>query len=607
MAAKDSLSQSMDNAIKHYASLFRLPQYSKVVVLQAFICLAVGLLSTLVFFRYDQGIVDGLILGSSLFFITLVLDHVVSKLILKRDPIYDLRRTGVLSLFNWALWFFFIGVGDVVFLYVADPKWWLRICLLGFSAVMIFRMVVFNASSEAKYGHLIAAALVQPLLCIIPFMILWTSTGSSIGFYGFLFFPLSAFVSVIASCAFLSLINQVGMRSLGVPSLAFFKAFLLTWIENLNDPFEEFLERLGEERDVELSLIKFDSTKTKAVLVVPSVHPGPFKNIGSSILPSLLKNAVEKEVGGVACVPHGLFGHELDLASQLQNQRIIRHTIEGLNFEASEAKASPFVTVNNDSATACCQIFGDCAFLSMTLAPKTTEDFPQELGLFVRDEAKKHGLAHCVVVNAHNSIDGMEVMAEALDSLKEVAAACLEKAVSLKRFTFEVGIASISPREFSLEDGMGDGGITVLVARVHDRKTAHVVIDGNNMVSGLREQVLTALRSSGIDAGEVYTTDTHSVNAVVLGRRGYHPVGEAIAHDRLIERIREATLCALSSLERVRSGCRYITVPRAKVIGRERLEALSLLTDRGLQRAKKTVAPIFGLTGLLLMLFLMLV
>ena len=607
MATKDSLRQSMDLAIKHYASLFRLPSYRGIVMLQAAICMGGAVVSTIFLSPNNEGLVNGFLLGFSLFIIALLLDYAVSKLILRRDPIYDLRRTAMLSLFGLSLWLVFILLGDVAAMLTTDLAWWVRLCLLGFSAVQILRLTVFNASSNARYVNLILASLLQPTICMIPFVAVWTVMGYHITVQMFLFLLFSPVVGIASSHAFLHSINTLGNHSLGVPSLSLFKAFLLNWIGDLNAPFEEFLEKLGEERSVELSLIKFDSSRTKTAIVIPSVHPGPFKNIGSSILPSLLKSSLEKRFNCVACVPHGLFGHELDLASQLQNQKIVTHVVEAMNFEATDVKASPFVTVSNGLATACCQMFGDFAFLSMTLAPKTTEDFPQELGLFVRQEAKKHGLACCAVVNAHNSINAMNDVKDVMDSLEQVAATCLEKTVSLTRLPFEVGAASVFPKEFTLGDGMGHGGITVVVTKVGDQKAAYVVIDGNNMVSGLREKILSALNSFGIDTGEVYTTDTHSVNAVVVGQRGYSPIGEAIEHDTLIAYIKEATTKALSNLESVKAGCRSINVMGVKVIGAARLEKLSLLTDKGLQQAKKAVAPIFGSSGLVLMLFLLFV
>jgi putative membrane protein len=579
-----------------------------VILLQALICAGGGVLTVVLLFPNAEGFFNGVFLGLSAFLANVIIDYVVGKLLMRKDEIYDLRRTATLSLFCWGLWLFFILIGDIAALLSLNLSWWVRLCLLGFSSVLVFRCIVFNSTSNKNYKNLVLPAILQPLICLIPFIIVWTRIGYPVAYSMPLFLVFALTVSIISSYSFISLINRVGKQSLGVPSLSLFKAFLLNWIVNLNAPFEELLEKLGEEQSVDLSLIKFDSSRTKAALVIPSVHPGPFKNVGSSTLPSMLKSTIEKEYGCVACVPHGLFGHELDLASQGQNENVIKQVVQAMSFESSDAKASPFVAVNNGLATACCQIFGNAAFLSVTLAPKTTEDFPQELGMFARQEAKRLGLACCVVVNAHNSIDQTNDMPnEALDSLRAVAADCLEKAVAMKRLPFEVGAATILPKEFGLKEGMGQGGITVILINVGDQKTAYVVIDGNNAVSGLREKVLSALYSVGVDAGELYTSDTHSVNALILGERGYNPVGAATDHDKLIAYIKEATLAALSTLETGKTGCRSITVDNVKVIGKERLEALSLLTDEGLRQARRIVAAISGVSGLLLMLFLLFV
>jgi putative membrane protein len=597
VTAEDPLNQSMDNAVRHYSSLFKLPLYKRVVLLLALTCMCAGLLSAVII-----GLASGLLLGVAVFIINLGLDHVASALVSRRDPIYDLRRTTVLSLFCWALWLFFIFVG-VVAAIPFDSAWWIRFCLLGFSAVLIFRLTVLGSTSSMNYKRLLTFSLLQPFSCIIPFLVVWARTDYLI----FLFLIFSLAIGIISSFFFMYLLNGVGKQALGVPSLSLLKAFLLNWVGDLNAPFEGFLEKLGEERDIEVSLIKFDSSKPKATIAVPSVHPGPFKNIGSSLLPSMLKTALENKLNCVACVPHGLLGHEFDLASQLQSQKIVDGVVEFAGVKASEAKARPFITVTDGLATACCQIFGNFAFLSFTLAPKTTEDVPQELGAFVRQEADRHGLDCCVAVNAHNSIDGVGNMQEALDELKRVAGTCLDKAVSLSSSPFEVGAVTVFPKEFSLKDGMGPGGITVVVVRVGEQKTAYVVIDGNNMVTGLREKILSALHSMGIDEGEAFTTDTHSVSGIVLNQRGYHPVGETMDHEKLISYIKGAAHAAVSDLERAKAaGCR-ITVPDVKVIGGKPLETLCALIDRTLQRAKKVVAPIFVTSGLILMLFLVFV
>ena len=135
---------------------------------------------------------------------------------------------------------------------------------------------------------------------------------------------------------------------------------------------------MGEDKDIEVTLLKFDSFKPKAAIIVPLVHPGPFKNIGSSLLPSLLKQGFEKEYGCATCTPLGILGHELDLASQEQNHKIISQVIDSAKFKSAADLASPSVRVTEGAATASGQIFGDTLFLSFSLAPETTEDLPQE-------------------------------------------------------------------------------------------------------------------------------------------------------------------------------------------------------------------------------------
>jgi predicted neutral ceramidase superfamily lipid hydrolase len=127
------------------------------------------------------------------------------------------------------------------------------------------------------------------------------------------------------------------------------------------------------------------------------------------------------------------------------------------------------------------------------------------------------------------------------------------------------------------------------------------------MISGLRERMLSALSSVGIDEAEVFTTDTHAVSALILRGHGYHPVGEAMDNEKLINYVKETALNALGKVEKVSVSCRSITVPNVKVIGAKQLEALCLLVDKAIQRAKKAALLVFGASGLLLMLLLMLV
>jgi putative membrane protein len=603
VATEDSLNHSMNSALKHYSSMFFLPSFQKAIAALALICIVGVGLSTFILFPSVNGLVQSLFLGVSLFGAVLLADYILNKTVLRSDPIYVLRRAVALSLFCWVIWLFFIILG-VVLGTIFDIWLWVDLCLLGFAAVLTFRAVVFVATSSAGALQRLFSSLFPPFLFVGTFMVFWElfSIGNPLRILPFLI--ISPVVGCSAAFLFVFLLDHMGRRVYGVPSMPLFRAFMLNWVAGLNAPFEALLEQLGKNEDVEITLLKFDSYKPKAAIIVPLVHPGPFKNIGSSLLPSMLKRDFEKEIGGHTCVPLGILGHELDLASQVQNQKIITQVINSAKFSASAEKATPFVKVIDGFATASCQVFGKTALLSFTLAPKTTEDLPQQLGKVVHEEAEKLGLECNIVINAHNSIDDVVDVERYLDTLREVAHRCLSKAVSLPSYAFEVGASTVYPKEFSLEDGMGSGGITAIVVNVAEQKTAYVVIDGNNMISGLREEILSALKTLGFHESEVFTTDTHAVSAVVLGRRGYHPVGEVMKHETLIRHIQEAAEEAAANLEPCNAGCLRLVVPDVRVIGKARLESMSLLVDKALQRAKKTVTPIFVSEGLILILLL---
>jgi len=599
------LNDSMDGALKHYSSMFFLPKYKWVVLAIAVLCIGIIGLSPCVLFPTTQGLMNGLLLGVTLFVITLVVDVVLSKRVLK-DPIFILRRIAALSLFCWGFWAVFLVLG-VGFGLVLGPVWWFRLSLLGFGAVLTLRFVVLFAVSSTGFARQLLSVLLLPYLSVGVFFGFWLSvSGSVVSVFLFylIFVPIVAYVAVFV---FLRSLDRIGCRLNGVPALPLFKAFMSNWVLSANGPLESHLEKMGEDANIDVTLLRFDSSlssKPAAALIVPLVHPGPFKNIGSSLLPSLLKKHFEEVYMCQTCTPLGLLGHELDLASQTQNFKVISHIIEAAKFGATETLASPFVQVSEGYATVSCQVFGDTALLSFTLSPKTTEDLPQELGQIVQMEAKKYGLNCTITVNCHNSLTDVIDTIEHLAEFEAAAFRCLQKVASMPKKPFKVGSSTVYPKDFTLKEGMGTGGITAITVQMDDQKIVYIVIDGNNMISGLREKVLSALSTSGFDSSEVFTTDTHAVSALVTGSRGYHPVGEVMDQEKLISYIIEAAKSAEANLVPAKAGSKHLVVPNVRVIGGSRIETLSLLVDQALKKAKQIVVPIFLTEGLLLLLLL---
>ncbi|MCJ7561135.1 DUF2070 family protein, partial [Candidatus Bathyarchaeota archaeon] len=206
----------MNSALKHYSSMFFLPTFKKALVAIAVICIGVVGFSTFALFP-SVGLINSLFLGISLFAVTLIVDYVMSKIVLGRDPIYVLRRTVALSLFCWVLWLFFIILG-VVFGAVFDLWWWIKLCLLGFAAVLTLRTVVFTATSSARILRRLLSSLLQPFLCIIAFMIFWASLASAIPLQVLPFLVISPIVGCASAFLFLFLLDRLGRRTYGMYS-----------------------------------------------------------------------------------------------------------------------------------------------------------------------------------------------------------------------------------------------------------------------------------------------------------------------------------------------------------------------------------------------------
>ncbi|MEM3013900.1 MAG: DUF2070 family protein [Candidatus Bathyarchaeia archaeon] len=595
--------ENMDKAINRYSLLFTFPSYKKIVAYLFFQCLATGIIVQLSLSATVTGFGLGICFGGLLFVTSLLANQVVSKIVLRNDPILGLRRCTSFSLVSNLVITLFVCIATILSSCFGSSAFWSKIAAIGFFVSISLSFLVFEVLSFKSFPRTLLASVLQPLLFVI--LILFAYFGFENLQFSLIYIVLAIITAFISVQGFLADQNSVGIKTLRIPSIKLVKAFLVNWTEGAEKPFEEILEQLSEEREISVSLITFKTQdKLKTVIVVPMLHAGPFKNIGSSAIPSLIQSYLEKNLKCIVSVPHGISGHEVDLASQIQNQKFLEQLGKNVKFDVFGTKATPFVTVNLDGATAGCQIFGDCAFVTLTLAPKTMEDLPLELYEAILSEAQKSGLSYAIAVDAHNSIEGPFEVEKAIEPLKKASKTAIELACKTKKTPFEVGVAKVVPSEFSVNEGFGPGGITVTLIKTGNEVTAYVTIDGNNMVSGLREKILSNLYELGITNGEIFTTDTHMVNAVVLNKRGYNPVGEAVSHEKLMEEIKKAATKASENLESAEVSWQRVTVQGVKVIGEQQIDKLSLIVVEGAKRAKKTATLIFPAAGFLLTILL---
>jgi len=599
----EELHVKMDRLVEKYSELlFTLPSRARLLAYLIMASLAAGLCLGLPFSAGDLlrslAVFWALALWPLSLSLASILAWAVDVLLLRGDPMLDSRRCLGLELFSLAAIGSLSAIGGVLsYLLGSSPSLALRLTAVGASLAISARSLVLVAASLVNWSRGAVCALAQPAIWLVAAY----ATASSCGYYPD---PLTAALPAIAlavgalsAAGFLLSIRSVGMKHLSSSPFRALRGFSACWLADLAGPLEDFLNSIGAELDVEARVLLFEDAMSASpigALVVPGVHPGPFRRVGSSALPSMVQEALEARLGCPVAVPHGLSGHDLNLTSRAECEKLLSAIISALeHLRGPYREASPITRSSRQGAKASCQLLGRVALLALTAAPEPMEDLPPELGRVIEERARGLGLEAAVIMDAHNSIDGPPDRSGLVERFSAVALDALEKAAHAPRRPFKAGMARVVPSDFSLEDGMGPGGITVLALEVPGQKVAYVVIDGNNMVQGLRERLLAELRHLGFQDGEVMTTDTHIVNALLLIERGYHPVGEVMDWDVLARHVREAALQALKAMKPARIRW-AVARARLKVFGAEQLDKLCDLPSEVLKATKRGVLGILA-------------
>jgi putative membrane protein len=136
-------------------------------------------------------------------------------------------------------------------------------------------------------------------------------------------------------------------------------------------------------------------------------------------------------------------------------------------------------------------------------------------------------------------------------------------------YPFRIGIAQVT-LPFSREQGFGDLGVQALVVEVDGQRTAYVLIDGNNMASGVRELLLEQMLTLA-DHAEIMTTDSHVVNTIT----GKNPVGLNVPFAEFSSYVMDAVRTAISDLAPAETAASTASCERIVVFGSNRISQLA--------------------------------
>ena len=163
------------------------------------------------------------------------------------------------------------------------------------------------------------------------------------------------------------------------------------------------------------------------------------------------------------------------------------------------------------------------------------------------------------------------------------------RALAEQRDGLRAGAGRVPPTRGG--QGMGAMGVQSLVVETGGKRMAWVLVDGNNVMCGLREAARERLLGL-VDEVEVLTTDSHVVNVMV---GGFNPVGLKEPQDRVIGMMVHAVEDALGRMVDAEVGAARVEVEDVHVLGRGNTIRLSSTINSAVATAEGALAAAFAL------------
>ena len=495
----------------------------------------------------------------------------------------DGRRTAGLVQFGLVFWIALSVMGGLVDMVTLSDAFEIRFSILGVSiAYMAFAFLVNGLSDHHPLRNTLAA-LMPPILWIV-IQLLVTPMITEIPV-----FPQFWYIQIITALIIGSLVVHYIYRAVSVPferdlginGPELLRAFGHDYLAGNPEPLEKTLTSFSTLQDIPVEILLFkDDNGPVACGVIEYVHPGPFRDIGSSDFPAVIINHIQKKHEIPAFVMHGSCTHQQNLTTKEDYPKVLAE-IDRLieETEVHELISGPHWSDGGKFKVWSLFIGNDVLTIS-TSAPEFTDDISLDVGYdvanMIRDRLPQvRGVA---VVDAHNCIDDKAVSVvpgdpEASEYVGTVSGAVFST-INSEKTKVQVGLHQVVPEDISPKEGMGPGGVIAVVFKLGEREMALISIDGNNVEPGFREQAQSLLKQQGFDDAEIITTDTHVVNAISLSSRGYPPIGRN-KPEATLDYIVTASMKARERIQPVKVGLGFGKATGLRTFGEKGFDILT--------------------------------
>jgi predicted neutral ceramidase superfamily lipid hydrolase len=537
--------------------------------------------------------------GSVTGILAIMLPTLLTIIIVKAFKRYvDVKYIFFISIIGTISYSIFVLLGSLVYILTNNYAVASVIILVGDASIFgwwfFANKVVLGQRKRAVF-----LALVQPTLNILLYVPSSRSIFSFSTPFNILLLKLYSgiFIFLLISYAIIYVVDRPYKKSYGFHSFDAVSQMIQNWLFDINIS-TPFGLNFGTFTDIRTDTLLFRNEKgaIKGIFFAPDIHYGPSGTLGGSNFPYMLERHSETKYKAPTFIMHCAVDMDNNPISSSQFNAVRDSLDNGVrNCSPAGRKGFRFSLLKSEHGNSKINalMFGNVSLVTMTRAPKVTEDVSLESAVLFREllDAK---LGTSILVDAHNSryetapkpeLDGVKFNSpfakEYVKAIKAIGS------TAHKSKAVRMGIAS-KELYFRLgcPEDIAHGNLNIAVFKFNGYSHMLMQVNANNVLPTLREALIRHVKEKYKIDAELYTTDTHAVNSLEFNASNV--LGRYTKYQKLVGVFDETIEKALSNVEQVSVYHSRNEIRKFKVWGQNAMENIIAIAN-----------SIFGITRLL--------
>ncbi|MFP3133170.1 MAG: DUF2070 family protein [Nitrososphaeria archaeon] len=376
--------------------------------------------------------------------------------------------------------------------------------------------------------------------------------------------------ALIITAAFYYSVDRIALNRLGVKLPKLTQGVLDAWMVEYTEGFEKLLESNSIKIKTKTYCIKLKKDGSSSCIIIPPVHAGPFKGVGSYNITEVIAEHFKKKGFDDVIVLHSASNHDMNLPSK----KSMMEYIAQLDAGAEEKVIKAFKIFKEEGKYfAYHGISTDVCDLVITMPKIAMDDFPMGFMQILYNENKKRE-KDLIIVDSHSNLSSYVGNVDFYEPLK----------IKTPLPDFKELYFAVEKLDSSNMEEVGKCGVYRIEFSDGYSRLKILYVDSNNALPNVREAIY---ESTGY---LVVTSDTHTVKTFA-NRKGYWAFGELTDIQKIIKMIKNKPDLNLEKVE----ASLLIWNNEISVIGEEGLNKLKQAMGLSLKFLKYYLAAICAL------------